>query len=294
MLFTQSHIPPEIVDLVIHELQDDVVSLHNCSLVGRAWLTTSRIHIFRVLHILRTEYYISGKGRVTYTEKCYHFLQDAPHILPYIKEIRMIDDLSGGYDNCWVALDPWLHRILPLLIHLEKLYMDSVQMYMMPAELLSSFLALLLLPSLTTVEMVNVTVLIEGMPPFIDLFGPGLRTLILTEIVGLAVLLPPSHNSTGDDDSRPPPRLEHLRLFVSQESLCVILTWFLWRNPTTAFNPATHLRTLQLGPGTWWDIADDELTPLLKEVLSAATSLENFEYCKLSSITPCRILITRS
>ncbi|EKM53884.1 uncharacterized protein PHACADRAFT_257364 [Phanerochaete carnosa HHB-10118-sp] len=44
-------LPPELIDLVIDELQHDIVSLRSCSLVCKSWLPRSSTHLFSSLYI---------------------------------------------------------------------------------------------------------------------------------------------------------------------------------------------------------------------------------------------------
>ncbi|EMD30984.1 hypothetical protein CERSUDRAFT_60622, partial [Gelatoporia subvermispora B] len=45
--------PPELTDRVIDYLHDDNTALGNCGLVCRAWLPSSRMHLFRHTKLLQ-------------------------------------------------------------------------------------------------------------------------------------------------------------------------------------------------------------------------------------------------
>ncbi len=43
--------PQELIDNIIDHLHNDNISLLNCALVCRAWLSTSRLHLFAKIHL---------------------------------------------------------------------------------------------------------------------------------------------------------------------------------------------------------------------------------------------------
>ncbi|KAJ3554128.1 hypothetical protein NM688_g3264 [Phlebia brevispora] len=47
LLLGQSRLPPELIDMVIDHLYNDKVTLAQCTLVARSWLSAARMHLFR-------------------------------------------------------------------------------------------------------------------------------------------------------------------------------------------------------------------------------------------------------
>lgn len=46
-----NNVPPEVYDVIIDHLHDDLDALINCSLVCHAWLPTTRLHLFRDIRL---------------------------------------------------------------------------------------------------------------------------------------------------------------------------------------------------------------------------------------------------
>ncbi|KAJ7098281.1 hypothetical protein C8R44DRAFT_642877, partial [Mycena epipterygia] len=47
MTIAEPTLPPELVDAIIGQAQDDIHALATCGLVCRSWLAASRYHIFK-------------------------------------------------------------------------------------------------------------------------------------------------------------------------------------------------------------------------------------------------------
>ncbi|KAI0076450.1 hypothetical protein K474DRAFT_1622892, partial [Panus rudis PR-1116 ss-1] len=48
-------LPPELVDEAIDHLWNDIRSLQSCSLVCKAWLPSSRLHLFRTVRLRKAD-----------------------------------------------------------------------------------------------------------------------------------------------------------------------------------------------------------------------------------------------
>ncbi|KAI0924174.1 hypothetical protein AcW2_005127 [Taiwanofungus camphoratus] len=55
MDFSLPNLPPEICDYILDYLWDDPRTLRACSLTCRAWLPTTRLHLFHSMHLSEPE-----------------------------------------------------------------------------------------------------------------------------------------------------------------------------------------------------------------------------------------------
>ncbi|CCM01083.1 uncharacterized protein FIBRA_03131 [Fibroporia radiculosa] len=110
-----SELPQEVYDLVIDHLWDDKVSLAACSLTCRAWLPSSRTHIFRDIHLKSPSACFRFKNLLETSTiaplvrkmavQAYHFLHKHPAL--------------RDEDTMWESRIPTLLSLLPGLIELE-------------------------------------------------------------------------------------------------------------------------------------------------------------------------------
>ncbi|KAI0750328.1 hypothetical protein C8Q80DRAFT_1060435, partial [Daedaleopsis nitida] len=68
-------IPLELAEQTIDALWDDEVSLRACALTCHAWLSRSRVHLFRVVRVV-SSYQLRS---------LYHLLVDNPALRPLIR-----------------------------------------------------------------------------------------------------------------------------------------------------------------------------------------------------------------
>ncbi|KAK7039917.1 APH domain-containing protein [Favolaschia claudopus] len=85
-------LPPEITDLIIDHLHDNIQSLRQCSLVNNEWLAASRLRIFSVVHL--SLYSIDQMLKVI-------FYPQSP-IPSCIRELYIIDGEGRKFDPKWV------------------------------------------------------------------------------------------------------------------------------------------------------------------------------------------------
>ncbi len=110
------HLPHELIDYIIHFLQQDILSLRFCSLVSYCWTNPARRHLFR-----RVRYHVNGNELDSARfEELLGFLQSSPTICSYIQALT----IRGGTDHGAAteldgALVPKLFAVLPSLKELN-------------------------------------------------------------------------------------------------------------------------------------------------------------------------------
>jgi hypothetical protein len=101
----------ELVEMIIDCLQDHPYSLQRCSLVSRSWLSRSRFHIFRKIHL-------------NYQHECgnlYTMVQQSPHIAAIIQEVHIREGQDYDSKRDWIKTTPSLPLFLDYLTHLAVL-----------------------------------------------------------------------------------------------------------------------------------------------------------------------------
>jgi hypothetical protein len=104
------NLPQELVDMILDNIRDDIPSLESCSLVARAFVASTRKHIFK-----KTEVLSSSDA----CQRFYKLLSSSPHIALLVKDLCIVSvfpetpvnaDSYGGY-----MAGRTLSLILPLL-----------------------------------------------------------------------------------------------------------------------------------------------------------------------------------
>lgn len=113
---TGSQLPPELIHQIVQELGDDFETLKDVFLSFPGWLPWVRVPLFCTLSIHHT--LSSG---VT-ARRDYSFLQAYPHIVPYIRKIRLMEHYSHLSPPDPVANDPYVPLLLNLLFRVQDLY----------------------------------------------------------------------------------------------------------------------------------------------------------------------------
>ncbi|CAA7261866.1 unnamed protein product [Cyclocybe aegerita] len=126
---TWPQLPPELTDSIIDFLANDAASLKACGLAGRIFLPSSRKHLFRRV-VLRP-----STSKATPSGKLVGFLLSAPHLLPYVTSLRLVEgdfQLDGkGRHVGWMARD---HRLATLLARLPTIRGLSLESTFRPLE----------------------------------------------------------------------------------------------------------------------------------------------------------------
>ena len=97
---TALHFPQEITDTIIDFLHRDVQSLLACSLVSRAWLPSSRFHLFR-----------SCTFRPRRIEGAFRLITTTPEVAAYIEQLTLAGERYSYYDFTVGELEVLLHAL---------------------------------------------------------------------------------------------------------------------------------------------------------------------------------------
>jgi len=121
------YLPQELVDYIIDHLHDDRLTLNNCSLVSRAWLPTSRLHLFAKVSLT-----VSPANTLPPTELCrrlHLLLSTSPSLIPNIRELDICEGSPGQpqtgphgaiRSTTWVTTERTFPQLLKLLTHLQR------------------------------------------------------------------------------------------------------------------------------------------------------------------------------
>lgn len=119
------HLPQELADHIIDHLHDDPLALRGCSLVCRAWLPTSRLHLFSKVVFRASP---DGCPSNELCKRLYNLLSSSPDIIPNIHELDITEGAlfgapgyPAGASTTWVATEWTLPRLLKMLTHLKRL-----------------------------------------------------------------------------------------------------------------------------------------------------------------------------
>lgn len=78
-----SYVPQELVDMVIDNLWDDVDSLAQCSLVCRAWVPSTHLHLFRSITLPLNE-----KEKIVELSNVFKFANGLPGHLSFAHDVK--------------------------------------------------------------------------------------------------------------------------------------------------------------------------------------------------------------
>ena len=113
---TQAKFPSELFDVVIDFLHNDLKTLRACSLVSRAWVASSRLHIFRNVTI----HHCTRKG--TSSSDCHRLfdiVSNSAGISSFVKHLQTHGDLATGHG---VDPEPCFPPLLRILASLRTLH----------------------------------------------------------------------------------------------------------------------------------------------------------------------------
>ncbi|KAJ7586365.1 hypothetical protein C8J56DRAFT_944451 [Mycena floridula] len=177
-------LPQELVDHIIDHLHGDP-SLLSCSLVCRAWLPSSRLHLFAKICLQVPRDPVSDAPQTATASvvhpdcsRLYELLSKSPELIQYIQDIcicsgpavsvsrdqgpvdtsepSLIDSDDQGMVDNWIMAEKSLPPLLLMLTHLKKLELsaqNSVSWETLPCELKNAIEAMFRLPSLTFVRL---------------------------------------------------------------------------------------------------------------------------------------------
>jgi hypothetical protein len=161
-------LPPELTDRVIDYLHDSPADLRSCAQVCRAWLASSRFHLF---------YSISIEPLLKHSCCCnlYNAIQQSPDIVLYVRELRC--SFIAAYDSGVNTDHP--PSILPQLLRsfpaLRKLGIAEDSWVSFSPDVRQSFRDILALPSLVHLEVSDVH--FPKLEHFTSLLRPHLKRL---------------------------------------------------------------------------------------------------------------------
>ncbi|KAI0332589.1 hypothetical protein GY45DRAFT_1320789 [Cubamyces sp. BRFM 1775] len=126
-------LPPELCDQAIDYLWDDIESLRACSLTCKAWLPSSRFHLFRNVRLRHAEDVVRFRA----------LLASAPGIAPCVRKLSLSADYGGATpegspqeDDAWVN---GAAALLPLLSHITTLGLARVRWHALNEETRAAF-----------------------------------------------------------------------------------------------------------------------------------------------------------
>lgn len=148
-------LPPELRDLVLDMLSEDIPSLRACSLTHRTWLPRARHHLFRRVYLNR-----GARG-----DAFRNLIDNSPHIGRHIREIEIsgiawveqspvevsalrwptLQLQQDGHDRSRTEPPPisWLRRTLPespdILSHVTSLWLTNLPISRELAEILEKY-----------------------------------------------------------------------------------------------------------------------------------------------------------
>ncbi|ESK88748.1 hypothetical protein Moror_1265 [Moniliophthora roreri MCA 2997] len=157
---SSSTLPQELVDQIIDHLHNDVQSLRSCSTVCRAWLPSSRLHLFSKIRLdiperQFAEYNVHADRGTPHKacQRLYGLLLKDPSIIPHIHDLVLVSGSplgplavqDGHYRHLWIV-EGTLPLLLRMLTHLKRFEITSPQgnvpWHAIPSPLLDAFKAL--------------------------------------------------------------------------------------------------------------------------------------------------------
>jgi hypothetical protein len=203
-------LPHEISLCIIDYLYNCPKSLKNCSRVCRAWLATSRFHLF--YHI---SFVLNGRHTSDRFQRLHSIIEQSPIIALYIRELVILRN-SKLPDSEW----PKLVMVVPLLFgkltSLQKLDLRGFYWSRLTPDARSSVRTLLSLPSLVHLAVRDITV--SKLEHFTAILPPNLKQLTVDRVqvrTGDAELIKAIDMENDQVSPRNPRRLEYLRVCES-------------------------------------------------------------------------------
>ncbi|KAJ7859100.1 hypothetical protein B0H13DRAFT_2356215 [Mycena leptocephala] len=119
------YLPQELIDIIVDNLHDDILSLKSCSLTARTFVRSARTRIFNKIEIAPPSNPTSSNNPC---QKLHRLLTSSPQIAPLVNELCIVlvgSETSFEYDSdgqyledrhiTWIMARSRLSLILPLL-----------------------------------------------------------------------------------------------------------------------------------------------------------------------------------
>ncbi|KAF9000414.1 hypothetical protein BDQ17DRAFT_1359569 [Cyathus striatus] len=160
---SSAYLPQELVDNILDHLHDDYQSLSSCSLVCRAWLPSSRLHLFSKISLKAAAPH--APSIYPPQDRCrrlYRMLLRSPEIIPCIRELEICEGSGSSphhpdaRSTTWVTTERSLTHLLQILTHLRRLDFSSqtvIYWTTLPRGFQEALCKILSLPSLTYVRL---------------------------------------------------------------------------------------------------------------------------------------------
>jgi len=257
-------LPQEICDNILDHLWDDRETLKICSLASRAWLNTTRLHIFRTVHIPSAGDYKSFK----------ELLDHSPEIGPCVRELCL-----GACVN-----DPEVLTMLLVMNNVEDLKIRQWDTSNMADEIRRDPAAYL--RSLKRLHLVNVQSEKEDLPRIICAC-PSLSTLDMSHVFWQTRIPLPALEEPAKSAMVPPRPIAIEELSVEVSSIAVLL-WLLEGPLSLCLRRLTLLRFDRVHTTYIRRLLDGSAEAL--EHLSIAANLEGLDNLDLARHTRLRSL----
>jgi hypothetical protein len=257
-----SKLPLELIDHIIDYLHDSPEDLHTCALVCKAWLESSRSHIFYSVSI-----YSFGKAKtflLSRYKRLHTVIRRSPHIALHVRELHI--DLQYHHRNPSNSTFLQIEKILPLLLRsftrLHKLDIGHLTLPLFGWDCRKSLQDLVALSSLIRLEVDT-----ANFDDLLSLLQPSLKHLSISGY--LYNLTEPLHS--GGEQERQPCRLETLTLGgMHRRHSSALANWLL--GPQSIID-ISNIRTLSAPYCLYNDKHD-----IMRLVRSLGSSLEHLVF----------------
>ena len=146
-------LPQELIDAIIKNCRENGWDIRNFALVCHQWLHPSRRHLFRHVRLdPPCGRYHRRPTDVPYTKRLYSVLLKSPHLVEYIKEVKVYEGQKMRKQD-WVSTDETLPLVLRMLVKLEKFQFHRLNWEDFSEDLQQSICFVLELPTLSTLEI---------------------------------------------------------------------------------------------------------------------------------------------
>ncbi|KAK0488614.1 hypothetical protein IW261DRAFT_1440535 [Armillaria novae-zelandiae] len=153
-------LPQELIDNIIDHLHNDNISLLNCALVCRAWLSTSRLHLFAKIHLHVPLPFIDAPLASRKFSRLLRLLYKHTELISYIHELQIHFECGGPNPESGFfaadADDMLLPSLLTTFTHVRHFELSSnlgASWDSLPPRVLHAIDAVVRQPSITYVRL---------------------------------------------------------------------------------------------------------------------------------------------